>query len=196
MKRDTRAIFPAKSSFLSCEKDFEEILKKLFIESAPYSNYLKKLLVINTKDCLDNTDSQVIKDTIAAASLGKLIEDGYIKLVPKIRMPEHEEVKSYIIMSMDNFTTNNTNEFYRDCIINFDIICHIDYWDIGDYRLRPLKIVGYIDAILNNCKLTGIGLLNFVSCNELILDENLSGYTLTYRAVHGYDDKIAPEDSE
>ena len=53
MKRDTRAIFTAKSSFLSCEKDFEEILKKLFIESAPYSNYLKKLLVINTKDCFE-----------------------------------------------------------------------------------------------------------------------------------------------
>jgi len=45
------------SSFLSCEKDLEVILKKLFIESQPYSDELKKLLVINTKDCLDNKEN-------------------------------------------------------------------------------------------------------------------------------------------
>jgi len=42
------------SSFLSCEKDLETILRKLFVESQPYSDKLKKLLVINTKDCLDS----------------------------------------------------------------------------------------------------------------------------------------------
>ena len=42
MKRDT--ILTANrfnSSFLSCEKDIETILKKLFIESKPYSDILK-----------------------------------------------------------------------------------------------------------------------------------------------------------
>jgi hypothetical protein len=61
---------------------------------------------------------------------------------------------------------------------------------MGNYRLRPLKICGYIDGILNNTKLSGIGTFQFAGCNELILDENLSGYTLIYRAVHGSDDKI------
>lgn len=196
MRRDTRAIFPATSSFLSCPKDTETILRKLFVESAPYSDYLKKLLVVNTKDCLDNLESQIIKDAVAAANLKTLIDNQYIKLNPKIRLPEHEEVKSYIILSMDNFTQNDTNEFYRDYIITFDIICHLDYWDIGDYRLRPLMIAGYIDNILNNSKLSGIGITQFISCNELILDENLAGYTLTYRTVHGYDDKIPPKDAE
>ena len=42
-------------------------------------------------------------------------------------------------------------------MVNFDIICHTDYWNLGDYRLRPLKIAGYIDGILNKSKLTGIG---------------------------------------
>ena len=41
-----------KSTFLSCEKDTEAILKKLFIDSKPYSDMLKRLLIINTKDCL------------------------------------------------------------------------------------------------------------------------------------------------
>ncbi len=65
---------------------------------------------------------------------------------------------------------------------------------MDDYQIRPLKIAGYIDGILNKAKLTGIGELNFMGCNELVLDEVLSGYTLSYRAIHGSDDKILEEE--
>ena len=194
MKRDTRSTKPIQSSFLSFEKDVETILKKLFVENYPYSENLKKLLVINSKDCLDNNDSEIIKKTIAEMSLSKLRKEGYIKLEPKIRMEEHEEIKAYIIITMDNFIPNDLNPYYRDCTISFDILCHTDYWDIGNYRLRPLKIAGYIDGILNETKLSGIGTFNFMGCNQLILDENLSGYTLMYRAVHGNDDRLAAEE--
>lgn len=177
------------SSFLSCEKDSENILKKLFIESRPYSDYLKKLLVINTKDCLTNTESIIYQNKIKEMSLPKLIEEGYIRFAPKIKMSEHEEVKSYIIISFDNFSQTSNNEF-RDCTINFDILCHTDYWYLGDFKIRPIKIAGYIDGILDKAKLSGIGRLEFLGCNQLVLDEILSGYTLSYRAVHGSDDKI------
>ena len=182
------------SSFLSCEKDIEEILRKLFVSSKPYSDYLKKLLVINTKDCLDNETSTTIQQKIADMSLAKLRQEGYIKLEPKIKIGEHEEVKSYIIISCDNFTPNATNPHYRDCTVTFDIICHTDYWDIGNYRIRPLKIAGYIDGILNKARLSGIGTFNFIGCNQLILNEELSGYTLIYSAIHGNDDKLEAEE--
>lgn len=191
MRRNT-AILPKdfQSSFLSCEKDCETIIRKLFLESQPYSNDLKRLLAINTKDCLDNKESEVYKNKINELTLKKLCENQYIKFAPKIRIPEHEDIKSYIIISFDNFVPNATNPEFRDNIINFDIICHTDYWDLGNFRQRPLKIAGYIDAILNNSKLSGIGELHFVGCNELVLSEDLSGYTLSYYAVHGSDDKI------
>ena len=195
MRRDVN--MPASqfsSSFLSCEKDIEEILRKLFISSKPYSDYLKKLLVINTQDCLDNETSVIIKQKIADMSLAKLRQEGYIKLEPKIPFGEHEEVKSYIIVSCDNFTPNATNPQYRDCTVTFDILCHTDYWDLGNYRVRPLKIAGYIDGILNKARLSGIGTFQFMGCNQLILNETLSGYTLMYRAVHGNDDNIAAEE--
>jgi hypothetical protein len=125
-------------------------------------------------------------------NISDLREQGYILLEPNINFDEHEEVKSYLMISFDNFVPNEKNPEYRDCTVNFDIICHTKCWDIGNYQMRPLKIVGYIDGILNNAKLSGIGTFNFIGCNELILDENLSGYTLTYRAVHDVDgdDKI------
>ena len=195
MRRDVNLLSSQfSSSFLSCEKDIEEILRKLFVSSKPYSDYLKKLLVINTKDCLDNETSTTIQQKIADMNLAKLRQEGYIKLEPKIRLGENEEVKSYIIVSCDNFSPNATNPYYRDCTVTFDIICHTDYWDIGNYRVRPLKIAGYIDGILNKARLSGIGTFQFMGCNQLILNDTLSGYTLMYRAVHGNDDKIEVEE--
>ena len=181
------------SSFLSCEKDLQTILKKLFVESQPYSNELKKLLVINTKDCLDNKTSIAYQNAIKDMSLAKLREQGYIKFEPKIKMPEHEQVKSYLIFSFDNFRPNRTNPEFRDCTVYIDVLCHSDNWDLGNFRVRPLKICGYIDGILNKARLSGIGTFQFLGCNELVLDETLSGYTMTYAAIHGTDDVLPSE---
>ena len=196
MRRDAIELPNLNSSFLSIEKDIERILTKLFFHNQIQNKQLLRLLVIATKDCLTNTTNEEYKKIIAETSLATLIRDGYIKLAPKIPMPEHEKVKSYIIISFDNFTPNADNTHYRDCTIHFDIICHTDYWSMDDYQIRPLKIAGYIDGILNNTKLSGIGTLNFIGCNELVLDEVLSGYTLSYRAVHGNDDRIPDEEED
>ena len=179
-----------KSSFLSCEKDTESIIRKLFVESKPYSDILKRLLLINTPDCLNDMTNQVYIDKIKNTSIKDLREKGYVRLEPKIKLKENEEVKSYIVISFDNFAPNKNNPEFRDCIVMIDILCHTDYWDVGNFRLRPLKIAGYIDGILNNCKLSGIGTFQFIGCNELVLNEELSGYCLMYSAVHGSDDEI------
>jgi hypothetical protein len=195
MRQNTLAKQKLNSSLYSCEKDAELIIKKLFVESQPYSNELKKLLVVNTKDCLDDSNENYRK-IIENTSVKDIMEGNYISLVPKIQMKEHEEVKSYIILTFDNFTETSNPE-YRDCIVSFDIICHTDYWTLDNFQLRPLKIAGYIDGILNNTKLSGIGRFHFMGCNQLILNEDLSGYTLMYRAVHDVDgdDKIPPMES-
>ena len=182
------------SSFLSCEKDTEKIINKLFIESRPYSDMLKRLLLINTKDCLFDMMNPKYLDLIKNTSVSDLREKGYIRFEPKILMGENEEVKSYIRISYDHFTPCRQNPKFRDCIVEIDIICHPEYWDLGNYRMRPIKIAGYIDGILNNNKLSGIGTLNFIGMNEIILDENLAGYCLMYEATHGSDDII--EESE
>lgn len=194
MKRDL-AVFPKlDSSFLSCEKDSELILKKLFVDSKKGGEYLKRLLVINTKDCIDDWKNEEYNKVIRDMSVAKLWEQGYLRLEPTIWIEEHQEIKTYIVFSFDNFTPNLTNPEFRDCTVNFDIISHAEEWNLGNYRIRPLKICGYIDAILNNSKLTGIGTLQFAGCNQLILSEDMSGYTLFYKAIHGSDDRIESEE--
>ena len=194
MKRDVIEVPGITSSFLGVEKDIEKILTKLFFENQVYNRQLLRLLVIPMKDCLSDMVNPDYIKKVRETSLATLVENGYIKLAPKIAMPEHEEVKSYIIISFDNFTPNAKNPQFRDCTIHFDILCHTDYWVMDDYQIRPIKIAGYIDGILNETKLTGIGTLNFMGMNELVLDEVLSGYTLSYRAIHGSDDKIPGEE--
>ena len=179
-----------KSSFLSCEKDAEAIINKLLVESRPYSDELKRLLLINTKDCLLDRTNPAYLEKIKKTSVADLRKQGYIKTSPKLTMGENEEVKSYILITFDNFSPNDNNDYFRDCIIEIDIICHTDYWDLEGFAVRPLKIAGYIDGILNKTRMSGIGRLNFLSCNEIVLNENLSGYCLMYSATHGNDDII------
>lgn len=183
-----------KSTFLSCEKDAETIVRKLFVDSRPYSDELKRLLLINTKDCLDDRTNPVYNEKISNTSLGDMIDEGYIRMKPLIKLGENEEVRSYICLSFDNFTPNANNTYYRDHIIEIDIICHIEKWDLGNFRLRPLKIAGYIDGILDQAKLAGIGTLDFITCNEIVLSEELAGYCLMYRTVNADDDKIESEE--
>ena len=182
---------PLKSSFLSCEKDAEEIVKRLFVSSQPYSDQLKRLLMINTKDCLDesnNNYTEIARNT----SVKELFEKQYISLMPKINRKEHEEVKNYIILTFDEFVGTDNPE-YRDCRVIFDVVCPADNWMLVDYQTRPLKIIGIIDGIMNQAKLSGIGELQFLNCVQFKFNEELMGYSLTYIATHGNDDNLPGE---
>lgn len=178
---------PIQSSFLSCPKDVEIILNRLFVESGKYSNWLKRLLIINTPDCLDPNITKY-DDIVSKYSVKDLFEKSYIRQTPRLEFDEHEDVQSYILLSFDNFTTNSANERFRDCMVNFDILSHTTQWQLDDFRIRPLMIAGYIDGILNLKKLSGVGEFVFLGCNELLLDPELAGYTLSYAAVHFTED--------
>lgn len=168
--------FP-KSSFLSTDKDLSLIIKKIM-----ENQRLLKMLYYTQKDCLngkDLTQQQIIS-----------MLDKQIKIVPKIEISE--DCPNYIIISMDNFVPNENNDEFRDCTISIDILCHPDHWNMGNFQLRPYKIAGEIDAILNKQKLTGIGQINFVTGNNLLLNDQLMGISLMYKAVHGVEDQINP----
>lgn len=170
------------STFTSISKDQETIWRKLLVESKPYSDKLKKLLIVNTPNCLDPTQEQ-FQRKINQYTIKDMLDNQYIKVIPKLSFGEHEEVKSYVLLEFDDFTPT-TNPQYRDCVISFSIICHLDYWDMDDYKLRPWEIAGYIDGILNGEKLSGIGTLQFLGASQLVLNEYLGGVLLRYIATN------------
>ena len=180
------------SSFLSCEKDLQLILKKLFLEYPEHAEALKRLLIIGTKDCLDMSNLKY-KEIVDRYSIKDMIDQGYIRRSPKIQIEEHEEIKSYILIFFDNFRPNPTNPEFRDCDIIVHVFSDIDYWELDNYSIRPLKILGYIDGLLNKSRLTGIGTLLFSGAGQILTSSDYSGYSLTFNAIHGSDDLIPPE---
>lgn len=171
-----------RSTFLSTAKDQETIWRKLLVESRPYSDKLKRLLIVNAPNCLDMTQEQYQR-TIQKYTIKDMKDAQYIKTVPKLSFGEHEDVKSYVLLEFDDFAPS-TNPRYRNCVITFSIICHLDYWTMDDYELRPWMIAGYIDGILNDAKLSGIGTLQFLGASQIILNEYLGGVMLRYTATH------------
>ena len=202
MRKDLISFKPIFSSLLTCDKDIQKILKTLFISSKPYSDLLKRLLIINNKDCLDTTKKDYQK-VIDSYSLGDLIDKGYIRLNSKIARGTHEQIKTYILISLDNFRQNPKSSHFIDYNINFDIICYNDAWVLNDYKIRPVMICGYIDGILNSLtqenqqiekthqsqiKLSGMGEYNFIGCDYNVLNQDLAMYTISYHGIHFIED--------
>ena len=163
-----------KSSFLSIEKDMGIITDKVLS-----CDRLKKLLYYTTEDALDKPNLTIEQSNML---FGK-----NIKIVPKLTVDG--SVLNYIMINFDNFSTNATNPEFRDNIIEFDIICHFDQWQLQDFALRPYKIAGEIDSMFNGKHLTGIGKLEFLGGNQIILTNEFAGLCLMYQAVHGEEDK-------
>lgn len=174
-----------KSTFLSCEKDQETILKKLFVNSKPYSDRLKRLLILNNPDCLDDTNVEYHR-VIDDYPLSRLKREGYIRVTPRLDLDEHEQLKSYILLTFDDFVPS-ANQEYRDSVISFVIICNTDIWELDDYKLRPYQIAALIDGLMNHTKLSGIGTLNFIGASMINYDERLSGIVIMYSATHEAD---------
>ena len=183
MKISPRLAVNFKSTFLSCEKDQEAILKKLFVNSKPYSDRLKRLLILNNPDCLDDTNVEYHR-LIDDYPLSRLKSEGYVRVTPRLDLDEHEQMKSYIILSFDDFIPSPTNPEFTDSSIMFTILCNTDTWELDDYKLRPYQIAALIDGIMNGTKLSGIGTLNFLGATMIIMDERMSGIVLEYSATH------------
>lgn len=169
-----------KSSFLSVEKDMNLIMNKMLADET-----LKRLLFHTTKDALKKRN---LTEEETYGLIGK-----NIKRIPKLQVDG--EVLNYVIINFDNFTPSGNPEF-RDNIIEFDIICHFDQWELDDLQLRPYKIAGEIDSLFNGKKLTGIGITNFLGANQIILNSEFAGFCLMYEAVHGGEDDIGQASAE
>ena len=163
-----------KSSFLSLEKDLAIIVDKILADTR-----LKKLLYYPSKDAL--TKPALTEDQ-SIALFGK-----QIKIVPKLYVDS--EVFAYLIISFDNFLTNVTNPQFRDNVLEVDVICHFDQWQLKDFQLRPYRIAAELDSMFNGKHLTGIGELEFLGANQIILTDEYAGLCLLYQAIHGEEDK-------
>lgn len=166
------------SSFLVIDKDLEKIANKMLTNPR-----LLKLLHYRTADAMS-------KPNLTSKEKVSLIGNE-IKIIPKVDIDK--ECPIFVIIVFDNFMPNASNTEFRDCTVSFDILCHPDHWNLGNFALRPYKIAGEIDAMFNKAKMTGIGVLEFVGASNLMLNEQLMGLSLMYRSVQSTEDVLPIE---
>ena len=166
--------FP-KSSFLSLEKDASIIAKDMLA-----NKNLKKLLFHQDKNCLSLRE---VTEEETMTMINK-----HFMFCPKIKIDE--DLFSYIMVTFDDFVTNATNPEYRDNIITFDIVCHFDTWNLGDFKLRPYKIAGELDSMFNEKTVFGIGRLQFIGAKGITINDEFGGLSLVYAVIHGNEDKV------
>lgn len=163
-----------KSSFLSMEKDMGIIVNKIC-----ENERLKRLLYYTSPDAIDRpnlTDDQMYE-----------LFKKNIRIIPKLTIDG--TVRNYLIISFDDFSQNNTNPEFRDNVLEIDIVCHFDQWPLKDFQLRPYRIAAELDSMLDKTHLTGIGELEFEGANQILLTDDYAGLCLSYRAIHGEEDK-------
>ncbi len=163
------------SAFLAQEKDM-----RIIVDRMAANQRLRKLLYYTTPDALRLPE---VSDQNFVKMFGKNIRN-----LPKLYIDK--DVLNYIVISFDNFAPNGDNPEFRDNTIEFDIVCHYDQWQLADsFQLRPYRIAAELDSMLDKKHLTGIGQLNFVGAQQIILTNEFAGLCLLYDTIHGGEDK-------
>ena len=150
------------------EKDLNYIVSKI-----SQDDRILKLLSLQ-EDRLENLTQEEKKEILQRC----------VKIIPKIDNINETEW-SFIGITFDNFTSNLENPQYRDKVLIFDIVCNFDTWNMGDFKLRPYQIAGRLDVLFNEQSLDGTYTINFMSANNIILDEEVAGINLCYSVIYG-----------
>lgn len=155
-----------KKSFCDIGSNLNIIARRLTQEEN-----LLRLLIHTSKDAEDMELTQ------------EQIENAFgdqIKIVPVIHKEEH--IKNYIVIQFGAFTPT-PDGFYKNYVITFDVICNVENWMLKDYTPRPYKIMAEIDELIAETKIDSVGPVTFLAAQNLIINEELSGFTLSYAVM-------------
>ena len=102
-----------------------------------------------------------------------------IMIVPKI-FDDSTEKTSYIVALFSGYTVNSLNADYKLCTVRFDIACPYDEWILNGQSLRPYLMMQEIDDMFNQAQMSGIGTLQFVRADSIVLTPQIGGYSMLY----------------
>ena len=102
-----------------------------------------------------------------------------ILIVPKI-WDESTEKMSYVVAIIATYAQNPVNSEFKIATIRFDIACPYDEWILNESSLRPYLIMEEIDKMFNGAKMAGIGTLQFVRTESIVLTSQIGGYSMLY----------------
>ena len=103
-----------------------------------------------------------------------------IMIVPKI-FDDSTEKTSYIVAIFSGFKTNALNPDFKLSTVRFDVACPYDEWVLNDRSLRPYLMMQEIDNMFNGAQMAGIGTLQFIRADSIVLTPQIGGYSMLYQ---------------
>ena len=103
-----------------------------------------------------------------------------IMIVPKI-FDDSTEKTSYIVAIFSSFTTNMVNPDFKLSTVRFDVACPYDEWVLDGKSLRPYLMMQEIDQMFNGAQMAGIGTLQFIRAESIVLTPQIGGYSMLYQ---------------
>lgn len=155
--------------------------KKPFCDIGENLNIIARRLMQNETllRLLVHTDKDAETTELTQEQIEAVFGD-QIKIVPVI--DKDDDIKNYIVIQFGAFT-GVKDTHYKNYVITFDVICNIENWLLKDYTPRPYKIMAEIDSIIADSKIDSVGPVEFIAAQNLIINEELSGFTLSYAVM-------------
>ena len=110
---------------------------------------------------------------------GSDLLNNQIIVVPKIP-DESSRICSYVVIMFGQTFINPANTDFNIIDLQLQIICPFEEWILDSSSLRPYLLANELDKMFNGTTLTGLGKLNFVKSEPLVLSSQLGGYILHY----------------
>lgn len=163
-----------KASAYGQERSFELVGMQLDIITKKIlaNDKIVKLLRNTRKDALTS------KEPVTQEQRMSLIKDKYITLVPYI--PKEEEIKSYLIITFDNFTPTPEVDRAMDYILSIDVLCHRDLWMLDGLCPRPYLLLNELKKEFHMAKLDTWGPAKFAGAPALVADDNYMGFSILF----------------
>lgn len=154
---------------------------------------------------------QRVQSTLAAirTKLGKndiikklLLHDGNDALY--VQTPKIEKMDNYITLhpifefeNKEDYNQNSIINIYMtqcipaddnqqlDGIIQINVVCNKDVWELIEDKIRPLEISNQIIKLIHNVKLSVSNKLIFKNMSDLIISKKMIGYALLFEFTDG-----------
>ena len=70
-------------------------------------------------------------------------------------------------------------------VVQINIVCNQDVWELDDDKIRPLCIVDRIIQLFDGCKFTVSNKVEFSSLTDLVINKKVFGYALLFTLTDG-----------
>lgn len=161
------------------------MLRRIQSTMAAIRTKLKNDEVIRKLLCCDGNNALLLQEAPSIEEVNK-----YITLRPVFEFENKEDWKQNSIINI-YMTEASPSEEEKTlmAVIQINVVCNQDVWDLVDDKSRPIELVNRIEKLVNGTKFTVSNKLVLNTVTDLIINKKVFGYALLFEIIDGSGEK-------